>query len=371
MSGVAKPRRLSSSQAGPNYQLYKLSRFLHVGTAASVPRGYTATSPGSSAPVAPLFQTSRAEITHVAAAASPAFPHGPAFTAVALSTNDLLLRVVGECHVPVVHHVPWSKAADGDAIVGLAFDPTAQWLLVAAADGTLTLLAVHYLCCSKRQRDPSSGLSSSSSSSSSESDSGAPSYTGNNSNNSSNGGGLVHTLKQYVDPTELRNLNRLSPGRPHVIRPARRAPRQATCCVWWKPRDRSGDYGVVGTAAGTLCVVNLATGDDVLTVRVRAAVARLTLVADPAGAYRYLLVHTAAGCVRLLLERELASGAVETLVAAAQALSAPGSPFQPQPLAHLGPDADIALQHTNFGPVVRVMRNYEYIKRRTPDPRLR
>ena len=126
----------------------------------------------------------------------------------------------------------------------------------------------------------------------------------------------MHTLKQYVDPTELRNLNRLSPGRPHVIRPARRAPRQATCCVWWKPRDRSGDYGVVGTAAGTLCVVNLATGDDVLTVRVRAAVARLTLVADPAGAYRYLLVHTAAGCVRLLLERELASGAVETLVAA-------------------------------------------------------
>lgn len=293
-----------------------------------------------------------ANVAAVAAAASPGYPRGGhAITAAALGGGGgLLLRYQsGETNVPLVLHVPWSRDMGGDRPVALAFDPNAQWLLVASADATLSLLPAYFLCCKKAVVAASTAAAEEGST-----------------------GGARRTLRQYLTGEGAArghggDVSALSTSRPHVIRPRSGGSGEsvATCCAWWKTFDRCGEFGIVGSASGLVSIVNLVTGEEALSFRVKHPVVRVNVVSDPRQAFRFLLVCTDSGCYRLLLETEVRPRQYLTVIAAQREKSGggggssggagAGSEFGIEVLRQFPPDSEVCVQDTGIGPVVGVL----------------
>eukprot|EP00727_Mastigamoeba_balamuthi_P014412 m51a1_g9596 hypothetical protein (1520) ;mRNA; r:1034033-1039913 len=251
------------------------------------------------------------------------------FIATALASNDLILRYVGESRVPILKHLHWSEEP-GENIVGMSFDPTAQWLLVVTANTTLTLLPAYFLCCKHGLEDlePASSLS--------------PQQAG------------PTMLKNYLaDQQRDRNVSALSPSRPHVVAHAKHVPQPSTCCVWWKPFDRSaGDFGIIGSATGQITFINLMTGEDVVNYRAgKTAVQKITIVCDPRRTFKYAIVQMdgAGGYYKLPLEFAERNGTYRTIFT-----SRNGEEFALQPLRQFPPTAEVSVQEARNGPVVGV-----------------
>jgi hypothetical protein len=60
----------------------------------------------------------------------------------------LIFRYVGESGVPLVRQMTWNF---NKKIVAMDFNPTAQWLIIAAADCTIVLVPIYFLMCRKGQ----------------------------------------------------------------------------------------------------------------------------------------------------------------------------------------------------------------------------
>ena len=184
-------------------------------------------------------------ISLVSTAYSPGYPEvGHAITAIALTTSqkgdNLLIRYVGESNVPSVQQIPWSKDF-GNKIVGLAFDPSAQWLLAASADGVLCILPAYFLCNKK-----------------------------------------VALAGAGAGAAMMSAGSTLSTNKPHILR-AKRLQGNVSACAWWKPSAKANEYGILGTAGGQIVFINLITGEEVYSLKVRSAVTSLSIVDDRHG----------------------------------------------------------------------------------------
>lgn len=189
-------------------------------------------------------------ISLVASAYSPGYPDvGHAITAIALTTSqkgdNLLIRYVGESNVPSVQQIPWSKDF-GTKIVGLSFDPSAQWLLAASADGTLCVLPAYFLCSKKVALT---------------------------------GSAATATAAMMTAAATAGSGTTLSTSKPHILR-VKKPQGNVSACAWWKPSAKTSEYGVVGTTGGQVTFVDLITGEEVYSVKVRGAVTGLSIVDD-------------------------------------------------------------------------------------------
>lgn len=186
-------------------------------------------------------------ISLVSTAYSPGYPEvGHAITAIALTTSqkgdNLLIRYVGESNVPSVQQIPWSKDF-GNKIVALSFDPSAQWLLAASADGVLCILPAYFLCNKKVALA---------------------------------GAGAAAMMSAGAAGSTL------STNKPHIIR-AKKLQGNVSACAWWKPSAKASEYGIVGTTGGQVVFINLITGEEVYSLKIRSAVTGLNIVDDRHG----------------------------------------------------------------------------------------
>ena len=186
-------------------------------------------------------------ISLVSTAYSPGYPEvGHAITAIALTTSqkgdNLLIRYVGESNVPSVQQIPWSKDF-GNKIVALSFDPSAQWLLAASADGVLCILPAYFLCNKKVALA---------------------------------GAGAAAMMSAGAAGSTL------STNKPHIIR-AKKLQGNVSACAWWKPSAKASEYGIVGTTGGQVVFINLISGEEVYSLKIRSAVTGLNIVDDRHG----------------------------------------------------------------------------------------
>jgi hypothetical protein len=136
------------------------------------------------------------------------------------------------------------------------------------------------------------------------------------------------------------------PGRLALRHPTTGQP--AASVVWW--RTWSGvDCALVGTAAGTLTVVDLRTRTDVYTARLRHPITEVALVDDALQSFRFALVQTdGGGAHRLVLEQQTDDFTIpETL------LAAPGrAPFLLVPVQRFARDRTLSVQRARQGSVL-------------------
>jgi hypothetical protein len=62
--------------------------------------------------------------------------------------DNLFFRFVGESGVPVIRQVAWYNEPSM-RIMGMAFDPTAQWCMVVTTDMTIVLIPIYYMMMKK------------------------------------------------------------------------------------------------------------------------------------------------------------------------------------------------------------------------------
>lgn len=56
--------------------------------------------------------------------------------------------------MPVVRQMPWTfKDQHDKSIIAMSFNPTAQWLMILAADATVVLIPIYFLMCKKNLGD--------------------------------------------------------------------------------------------------------------------------------------------------------------------------------------------------------------------------
>lgn len=66
------------------------------------------------------------------------------------NSDTLIFRFVGDSGVPLVRQMPWTfKDQPDKRIINMAFNPTAQWLMILAADATVVLVPIYFLMCKK------------------------------------------------------------------------------------------------------------------------------------------------------------------------------------------------------------------------------
>jgi hypothetical protein len=112
----------------------------------------------------------------------------------------------------------------------------------------------------------------------------------------------------------------------------------------------------VGSATGQVSFFNLVTGDEAHTFKLRSAITKLSVVADPRQAIKYLLVQTEHnGCFRVLLEHEPRPHMCVTLLSAQKMAPSVVAEFGIETLRQFGQDSEVTVQDTKFGPIIGVM----------------
>jgi len=289
---------------------------------------------------------------------------GHAFLAVVTAHDQLIVRYMGQSGFPLVRAIPWYRDA-ARRIVALAFNPSAEWLLLVGADGAVYVLPVFALVVQQDQqaaaaalaslaaagadagvqlaaaaaaatarprrggaRGEPGGCSSGAAADAAPAPGSAPAGAPGAAGTTDWLGRLPMLMSYALDPSgslasggsgapsaaahsggdaegELGSLDDVT-----VVCPAGRLAMRAhsgaapgAVCAWW--RTWSGvDCAIVGTAGGQLAVIDLWQRAEVYSTRLKAAITQLDIVDDVVQSFRYLLIHAEDGYHKLVLEQQ-------------------------------------------------------------------
>jgi len=284
---------------------------------------------------------------------------GHAFLAVVTAHDQLIVRYMGQSGFPLVRAIPWYRDA-ARRIVALAFNPSAEWLLLVGADGAVYLLPVFALVVQQDQQAAAAALASLAAAgadagvqlaaaaavrpgrsgargepggSATPTDpapapSSAPAGTTGAAGTTDWLGRLPMLMSYALDPSgalasggsgtpstvahgggeaegELGSVDDITvvcaAGRLAMRAHSGAAP--GAVCAWW--RTWSGvDCAIVGTAGGQLAVIDLWQRAEVYSTRLKAAITQLDIVDDVVQSFRYLLIQAEDGYHKLVLEQQ-------------------------------------------------------------------